>query len=344
MMRRNRIVNDFLRSDRDMPIHVIYQQLIGTPTEYDDMIAIFSQVKDDYAQRIAMEYFYANGFFSELKVILEKNKNSSSRTNQKMARIYQILYERKTNNKKRATNPAKYLQVVNRMKIPENEYELHILRDLLHIYCYFDMNQYGKMGTYNTHIKKLLQHIKDPLLHHLFAMRLDETLFIYHWKRNELILTRRYGFKLLKEIKNPYKKIDIHNLLAQSYLFDSYDQAYYHVTEAIALAEELHYERGIYGLRNYTLPFIAAYHGRTDGITTEDKAEQAHIALAENNPTLCVRILEGFENLTPFQQYYLGKAKQNKMLLRTAYQRFVEERDDYFYARLPLEELNTLDQ
>ncbi|WP_018933520.1 AimR family lysis-lysogeny pheromone receptor [Gracilibacillus lacisalsi] len=345
-MKRNQIVRDFLLNETEMPLHVVYQQLKGQPNEIKDMSEICLESKSAANQCAAMEYLYANGLFPELKLLIEKTEYATNKLVRKTSRIYQIMYDRKTLRAKqlKPDAPAKYIKAVNRLRINDDEYSLKILRDLVHIFCYFDMNQYGKIGTFNQSIKRDLLHVKDPLLYTLLESRLNETLFIYHWKRNELILSRKYGYQLLTDTNNPCKKIDIHNILAQGYLFESYDQAMYHVSVALEIARELQYERAMYGLKNFTLPFIAAYYKKTEGVTSEDQAEQAHIALAENELDKCIRILESFEQLTPFQQYYLGRAKQDKYLLRTSYQRFIEERDDYFYARLPLEALNALDQ
>ncbi|WP_058308728.1 AimR family lysis-lysogeny pheromone receptor [Gracilibacillus massiliensis] len=345
-MKRNQIVSDFLANDTEMPLHVIYQQLRGQCHELKDMTEICLATENEENQRTAMEYLYVNGLYDELKVMIDKIKYATNDVNRKSARIYQIMYERKTiaATQLKPDTPSKYIKAVNRLKINEEDITVRILKDLVHIYGYFDMHQYGKIGTFNESIKRLLIQVKDPLLYELFESRLNEALFIYHWKRNELILSRKYGYQLLKEANNPRKQIDIHNILAQGYLFDSYEQAMHHMSVAIEMAEQLSYERATYGLKNYTLPFISAYYKKTEGITSLDLAEQAHIAFAEGNNETCIEILADFEQLTPFQQYYLGQAKQDKYLLRTAYQRFIEERDDYFYARLPLEALNALDQ
>ncbi|MGP4038934.1 AimR family lysis-lysogeny pheromone receptor [Gracilibacillus sp. D59] len=345
-MKRNQIVSEFLLNDTEMPLHVVYQQLKGQPNELNDMSEICLASKNEVNQCTAMEYLYANGLFEELKLLIDQTQYATNKLVRKTSRIYQIMYDRKTLRAKqlKPAAPAKYIQSVNRLKINDEEYTLKILRNLVHIYSYFDMHQYGKIGTFNDSIKQDLLYVKDPLLYDLFNSRLNEALFNYHWKRNELILSRKYGYQLLKETNNQLKEIDIHNILAQGYLFESYDQAMHHVSVAMEMARQLQYERALYGLKNFTLPFIAAYYKRTEGITSEDKAEQAHIALAENDLDKCIRILESFDQLTPFQQYYLGRAKQDKYLLRTSYQRFIEERDDYFYARLPLEALNALDQ
>lgn len=345
-MERNTIVEDFKLSKKEIPLYAVYRQLENQPNELRDMSEICLASEQAVNQCVAMEYLYINGLYEELRQLLEKVRQTDQSFSRKVAKIYQIMYERKTLGKKqlKPDAPVQYLKKLHRMKMQEEDYFLRILSDLVHIYCYFDMYQYGMIGTFNQTIKQHLSQIKDPLLYRLLDLRLQEALFIYHWKRNELILSRKYGYQLLQSINNPRKKIDIHNILAQGYIYESYDQAIHHIHTAFKIAKDIDNERAVYGLKNYTLAFISAYHGKIAGIETEDKAEQAHIALADNRNEECIEILKGFSSLTPFQQYYLGLAKKDKELLRASYQRFIDERDDYFYARLPLEALNRLDK
>ncbi|WP_163539764.1 AimR family lysis-lysogeny pheromone receptor [Gracilibacillus sp. YIM 98692] len=340
------IVNQFMQSKIELPLYVLYQQINMDPQEVDAMRVACLATKSDESQRVAMEYLYSHGLLKDLQVLIDRNKKSDNFLNRKWAEVYQLFYNRRTFSKKSAKpgSPNQYLQQVQRMKIDNDEHSLQILHDLMHIYCYFDMHQYRYIGTYNDRIKERLLDLNDPLLYKLLQSRLNETLIIYHWKRNELILSRKYGYRLLEETNNLRKKMDVHNILAQGYLFESYDQAINHVHIAIDIAKELENERALFGLTNYTLPFISSYHCKTDGIETTDKAEQAHLSLAKGDVQTCIAILEAFEELTPFQQYYLGLARQDKHLLRRSYQRFIEERDDYFYAKLPLEALHAFEQ
>ncbi|GAB2542154.1 AimR family lysis-lysogeny pheromone receptor [Gracilibacillus alcaliphilus] len=344
-MAGNSIVDKFILSEQEKPLYLIYQELENQPTEVSDMSRICLACEQEKNQCTAMEYLYTNGLYQELRQLLDKVKHTDSEFVSKAAKFYELMYQRKVLRKKqlKPDGPAKYLKKLSRMKVHPDDYLIMLLSDLIHIYCYFDMYQYGMIGSFNENIKRNIHKVKDPLLYKLLNLRLQETLFIYHWKRNELILSRKYGYQLLQSINNPRKKIDIHNILAQGYIYESYDQAITHVNTAIEIAKEMNNARAVYGLKNYTLVFISAYHGKTEGIETEDKAEQAHLALANNQLDLCIETLESFESLTPFQMYYLGKAKRDKQLLRTSYQRFINERDDYFYAKLPLEALKTMD-
>ncbi|RCW77466.1 AimR family lysis-lysogeny pheromone receptor [Saliterribacillus persicus] len=301
--------------------------------------------KDDNNKRVAMEFLYANGCLSELAEMIEYNNQSDNPVNHKWASVYSILLKRRTNENitKNARSSMQYLEAIEKINMEEEEHALWILKHLLYVYCYFDNHQYGKIGDYNDSIRRRMSLVKDPLLQELLDGRLAESLMVYHWKRNEMLISRKYGYHLLQSTCNWRKKIDIHNMMAQGYLYDSYDQAMYHVNEALRIAESLEYDRAIYGLSNYTKPFISAYYREVEGIETEDQAEKAHLLLAQGKRTEAIEILEKLENLTPFQQYYLGKARNDRSLLFESYQRFVNERNDYFYARLPHEALEKLE-
>ncbi|MFC4386484.1 AimR family lysis-lysogeny pheromone receptor [Gracilibacillus marinus] len=340
------IMEQFLNSSTELPLYVIYQQIKAQPDEIDTMRLICLHCKDASNQHVAMEYLYTNGLYEDLHTVIEKNRSSIHSTIRNYALLYQIMYERKTLSKKqiKPDAPMRYVKMSNRIDSTSTDNVFHILKDLIHIYSYFDVHQYGKIGNYNDRIKERLDMLTDPLLRELLEARLDETLCIYHWKRNEVILSRKYGYKLLANTNNQRKKIDLHNIFAQTYVLESYEQAIHHATVALELAESIQDERAIYGLENYTIPFISSYHGKTDEVKTEDVAEQAHLALRKGDNKTCIELLEALPTLTPFQEYYLGLAKKDKALLRQSYRHFIEERDDYFYARLPLLALQEMDQ
>lgn len=204
----NHIVNHFLESDNELPIYVIYQQLKGYPNEIDNMRLICLHCKSDHNQRVAMEYLYAVGLLEELHDVIAKNRTSIHKKNRTAALAYQLMYDRKnlSNKQVKPKMIRQSIKEINRIEAEADDDIFPILKDLLHIYCYFDMHQYGKIGLYNDRIKIGLDRLMDPLLRELLEHRLDETLFIYHWKRNELILSRKYGYRLLANTNNDYKK------------------------------------------------------------------------------------------------------------------------------------------
>ncbi|WP_077623486.1 AimR family lysis-lysogeny pheromone receptor [Sediminibacillus massiliensis] len=284
-------------------------------------------------RRTGMEFLYSYGFLEELDKLIDINRHSDNELNRRWGELYWIINERR----KRNLNTKEYLKLLSGLEL--GELELQCLSDFLKVYAHFERKEYGMLGTYLDRLLLAVHEVQDPLLNELFSVRLDEIMLTYHWKRNEMIIARKYGYRILNTTHSSRKKIDIHNTMALGYLFDSYQQAIEHAREAKRIALQTEDLTAIQGVNNFTIPFISAYHGVTEGIETPVESETAHLALARGDYETCVRILAGFEQLSPFQQYYLGKALQDKNLLEVAYRRFIHERSDYFFARLPLLEI-----
>ncbi|WP_053218060.1 AimR family lysis-lysogeny pheromone receptor [Virgibacillus senegalensis] len=287
-------------------------------------------------QRVGMEFLYAYGFLDDLDCLIEKNLASKNPKNRQWGQLYKLINLRR----KRKLKTDEYLERLNTLEA--DSVELECLHMFLRVYAHFERKEYGKLSSYLDGLLLNIHEIKDPLLRELFSVRLDEMLLTFHWKRNEMIIARKHGFRILQTTHCPRKKVDIHNTMALGYLFDSYHQAMQHAIEAKRLANMIEDLTAIQGINNYTIPFIAAFHGRTEGITTPVESEAAHLALARGDVTTCVNILSNFTSLTPFQQYYLGKATRDVEMLEISYRRFVKERSDHFFAKLPLLEMNKL--
>lgn len=294
------------------------------------------QAQSDENRRIGMEFLYVHGFLDELEILIEKNNYSVNPQNKLWGSVYRIVLNRR----KYRSSPHDYITEINALTVLD--VELNCMKDFLQVYAYFELGQFGMLGEYLDKLTTSINRINEPLLNELFSMRLDELLLTFHWKRNEMIMARKYGYKILKNTQSPRKKIDINNTMALGYLFESYQQAMFHAWEAKKIAHQTKLDHAIAGLNNFTIPFISAYHEMTDGITTTDPAEQAHLALGKGDTKTCVDILNRFESLTSFQQYYLGKATKDAELLRASYNRFIHERSDHFFAKLPLLELKKL--
>ncbi|WP_186578103.1 AimR family lysis-lysogeny pheromone receptor [Aquibacillus kalidii] len=336
---------DFIVNNEELSLFHVFQMVKLTENAESALHIVRDlclQSNSDENLRIGLEFLYSNGFLAELKQLIDINRSSQNKLNQKWAKVYQIMRNRRLkvrgNNKYEAS--YYYLDEIN--TIEADEVEIQCLRDLLRIFCYFDLKQYNKIGKYSDQVLSAIQKIDNLMLKELLAVRLDEAFVIYHWKRSEMILARKFGYRILNTTHNWRKKIDIHNLMALGFLFDSYEQAMYHAKVALEIATQQAFLPAVKGLTNFTIPFLSAYFGRTEGVSSSDKAEQAHLALARGDKETCISILSSFETLSPFQKYYLGKATQDESLLRESYHHFIHENNDYFYARLPLNELTKL--
>ncbi|WP_407269374.1 AimR family lysis-lysogeny pheromone receptor [Radiobacillus sp. PE A8.2] len=294
------------------------------------------QAASDQTKRTGLEFLYAYGFLDDLNKLIEINIATENACNQQWAKLYQIIMERR----QKRLDPDAYMDKLSELSF--DSAELKCLRDFLYVYSYYERRQFHMLGNYLDPLLDRIYEIKDLMLKELFSIRLDEILMTYHWKRSEMIIARKHGYRILATTKNNRKKIDIHSNMALGYLFEDYEQAIHHAREAQKLADQIEFKPAINWLKEFTIPFISAYHRRTDGVTTNDKAEQAHLALANGDNETCIQILNEFAELSPFQQYYLGKAMEDQSLLQTSYNRFIHERNDYFFAKLPLKEMHRL--
>ncbi len=190
--------------------------------------------------------------------------------------------------------------------------------------------------------QKLFDKIEDRFLLSFFHVRLNQNLFVYYLVRNEVIIARKYAFQALNQVTNPMTKISLHVNLGLSYVYETYEQGMYHLRKALEIAQAENMSSLVELIEQRNIPFLSAHFGRVDGITTTDKSEQAHIAIAKGNYAKAEAILSDIDMNSPFRLYYLGMAKQSKDILLQSYSYFIEKRSDYFFSRLPLNALQKL--
>ncbi|WP_053218126.1 AimR family lysis-lysogeny pheromone receptor [Virgibacillus senegalensis] len=325
MLNKHMTIEDYINS-----IHNDY-----TEDEVVHLTKVFClNSTSDYVKRTGMEFLYMNGFFQELDFLLLQNKQSVNPINRKWANLYELLVLRK-----RGTKPQhELLDEVHQIKT--NIAELNCLVGFMKIYLYYDLNEFEKLGDYLDHQSELINDIEDPFLTSLFFVRLNETLFTYYWKRNELILARKYAFQVLTYPYCQERKANIHMHLGLSYLYENYLQCIYHLEEAKRIATLYNKTTLIRAIEQQNFPFISAHFGVVDGITTTDPSEQAHLAIARGEMEEAKRILKRISLDSPFRKYYLGLAEQDKGMLLRSYNDFIVKRSDYFFSRLPLLAIN----
>ncbi|WP_161783064.1 AimR family lysis-lysogeny pheromone receptor [Pontibacillus yanchengensis] len=286
--------------------------------------------------RYGLEYLYLNGFFHELPKLININLASPHEVNQQWGWVYQLLLERYRDQ----TDPNIFLAKV--ATIHPLEDHMAYLKMLMNIYGNNALHRYNVFGLYLDDVQEYLRNMENMFLKELFQFRVDEVLFHYHWKRNELVIGRKYAFRLINHFHNDYKVGLIHNVLAYTYIFESYEHAMYHAYQALSLSKNCPFKDLEYLVTQNTIPFISSVYGKAEGISSKDKGEIAHLAIARGEVEEAIHYLRSFTNLSPFKEYYLGKAEQNIDLLQRSYNRFIQEQSDYFFARLPLNEIRKL--
>ncbi|ASN06053.1 AimR family lysis-lysogeny pheromone receptor [Virgibacillus necropolis] len=295
------------------------------------------QTRKNEIMKKGMEFLYMSGFYEDLELLIDKNKKSKIKSNNQWAELYKLMMDRKL----RRLTP---LEILHRVKsLRSDEPEIICLIELVKISNHYDMHEFGRLGNFLDKQQSIFASVSDPFLLSYFNIRLYEVLFSYYWIRNELIIARKYAFRVLNLTQNPRTKAAININLALTYTFDTYQQGIHHLYEA----QKISIEHGLmdinYIIQNQNIPFLSAHHGRVEGITTNDPSEQAHLDIAKGNFKKAEDNLLKLPIDSPFQLYYLGLATHDKDLLHQSYNRFIVKRSDHFFSRLPILALQKLD-
>ncbi|WP_010648322.1 AimR family lysis-lysogeny pheromone receptor [Oceanobacillus massiliensis] len=285
-------------------------------------------------QKKGMEYLYMHGYFPELKQLIQKNRQSDDPSNRLWGTIYHIMIRQTL----REISPHKTIQLLQhfRERYSTKEPELLFLIDLIRENAYYQMPQYDRIGKIMVTHQQYFALMEDRSMVSYFKIRVYKINVIYHLMRNELIMARKYAYRVLNSLDSPLIHAGIHLLLGISYTFDTYEKGMYHLKKSFELAKEVKLNYLTESLKNFYIPFLSAHFKKVDNITTKDRGEQAHIELAKGNHAKVIEILDHLPEKDAFQLYYLGKAKEDKSLLIKSYNHFIEKRSDYFFCRLPI--------
>lgn len=321
------------------------QAILLLTREHDEIVAHDTirkyclETESEKFQRVGLEYLYINGHYSDLEVLIIKNKASINILNHQWADVFQILLDRRLN------RDQAHIFLSRLKQIRTEDPELLCLIELAKVAFYNDMNLFGEIGHLLEMQSRLFNRIEDDFILSSCKLRLYQHLFVYYWVRNELIMARKFAFRALNETNSPLTKASLHVNLGLTYTFDTYQQGMYHFNEAMKIAKKHHLELILQSLEIYNIPFISAHFKQIDKITTlttSDRSEQAHIEIAKGNTEQAIHILKEVSIDSPFKLYYLGLAMQDEAILEKAYTDFIEKRSDYFFSRLPFNALKKL--
>jgi len=287
-------------------------------------------------QKKGMEFLYIHGYYNELKQLINKNKESDHASNRLWAKVYQITIDRRFG----SFTPHESLQQIK--QIHTEEPELRCIVEFSRVTIYYDLNQFNKIGNFLDIQHELFGAVQDRLLLSYFKIRLNQILMTYYLMRNEIIMARKYGYRVLNQSFSVGSKVSTHVKLGLSYTFDTYFQGMHHLQQALQIAKDHNLLNIIRLIEQNSIPFLSAHFNKPEGITTTDKSEQAHLEIAKGNNEKAIEILSELPLDSPFTIYYLGKAKQDKDLLLQSYSYFIEKRSDYFFSRLPLNILRNM--
>ncbi|MFC7321762.1 AimR family lysis-lysogeny pheromone receptor [Halobacillus campisalis] len=275
-----------------------------------------------------LEFLYMNDFYQEAESLL----NTEPFTDEATA-LYQILLDRKK-------SPLTYQQL---RKLESLEFQ-HPSTQCLHfftiVYGYYDLKRYTGLDKYMEDCFESLNKVNEPLFHYFMKLRFEELAFQHYWKTNNILLAKKHAYKYLNKVISPHQLCKMNHILALCHVFDSFEYSFEYAQTALEIAKDYELESSINSIENHTIPFICAFHQRTEHITTADPIETAHLAIADRDFKKAQHILLPLKNPTPFQQTYLGVATNSKEMLISAHERFKHENGDLFFANLPIHYLN----
>ncbi|WP_377559011.1 AimR family lysis-lysogeny pheromone receptor [Ornithinibacillus salinisoli] len=320
------------------------QVILLLSQEHDDQVAIdltrkyCLQSTSSEIQKKGLEFLYINNFYDDLQQLIYINEESESISNRLWAKVYQIVLDRRI----KRYPPEVLRHELQRIKTDEPE--LKCLKEFVIVDTYYDQLDFSKIGNFLSKQQVLFDAIDDHFMLSSFNLRLYQKLFIYYWKRNELIMARKYAFRAINQTNSPKTKLNMHINLGLTYSFDTYYQGMYHLKEALKIAKRYNLKQRIYSIENYNIPFLSAIFKKVNGITSNDITEQAHIEIAKGNNDKAIKLLENVELNSPFKMYYMGLAKQDSNLLIESSKFFIEKRSDYFFSKLPINALKKMGQ
>lgn len=287
-------------------------------------------------QRKGLEFLYMHELYQELQALIHINAARSEKENKQWATVYQI----KMNRRYKTEKTRALLDSI--LLISTDDPELTCIIEFTKMNLYYDLKQYGRVGDFLAKQNALFSRVYDPMFLEFLQIRLYQCLFIYYWKRNEIIMARKYAYRALTYPIQPRMQTSLHINLGLTYSFETYEQGMSHFTKAIEIAETYGLSRMLYILHHHNIPFLSAHFKRTDGIYTESIGERAHLHIAVGNNKRAIELLKQTDLNNPFKMYYMGLAKQKESYLIRSYDCFIERKSNFFFARLPLLALHNL--
>ncbi|MFC0525261.1 AimR family lysis-lysogeny pheromone receptor [Pontibacillus salicampi] len=292
------------------------------------------QMDNSEARHHGLEFLLVHHYMEEFQTLLQENTLSKYPYEQSWGRLYELYYRAEIQN----LSSFEMLHELKEITIYSDEQRC--MQIILELYSYYKMNRFDKIGSLTDELGWKLEKLEPSIIKDSYTYRLYEILQRYHWRRNELLLSRKYGYRILQNHISPRRRCKTQQCLGMSYLFDGYDQGIFHLQEALQIAEKWKLTRFYFSVKEQNIPFLSAYYKKTEGITSCEPSEQAHLAIANGNTGKAIAILNTFVELSPFQKYYLGLAAQNEVLLLESYNDFITNMSHHFYARLPLRQLH----
>ncbi|MFP7492572.1 AimR family lysis-lysogeny pheromone receptor [Terribacillus saccharophilus] len=305
-----------------------------------DMTAKFCLQSDSAAVNFAaMDFLGMNFFEKELQLLVDRNKRSANRRNRTYACLYELIIQYQAY--KLPGN--EFDRQINRLQVDFPEGKALVL--IGRIYQHFHNHDYHMIGYYLDELQDTIMLIKDYFMRVMMGVRVDKLLFLYHWKRNELIIARKHGRSILNHTYLPGQRAMQHYKMGLTYLFDDKIASFSHLAEGSKMAKRYNAECLVQMLEKQVLPIVAAYFGIPHAYLTDDPLALAYIEyqLGEVGRARKRYPIWKAEKQTAFYKFFYGLIHHKKDHLVASYHQFIHRHKDFYFSRFPMYAIQEMD-
>lgn len=339
------VVSDVFNSKSQMRFYYLSRTLNNLYEERDIRVQKLERyITNTKARNLreAMEYLSLRGEFGLLKNVVDKEKESSNCENREWAHVYDLILKRYTSN----IPPIEWFRSIEKINRTAKTLEMKILTEILLCQALYQNRNYRSLFDHLKELEIEINKIKNKFIKNSFTVRYKEALSVISLQSGRVDDSRRASKELLAiyEEDNSFviPMITALGKVGESFIFDNYELAKKYLEEGINFLstysdEGLGKKRGMF---QYTLNFLKMFHWRDlEGLEeTLGDIELSYYRFKQGNHKEAERLLlankDSGEVSTPFENFYLGLARNDKDLIKKSLELF-EESGNIFYSKLP---------
>lgn len=339
------VVSDVFNSKSQMRFYYLSRTLNNLYEERDIRIQKLERyINNTKARNLreAMEYLSLRGEFGLLKNIVEKEKESSNGENREWAHVYDLILKRYTSD----IIPIDWFRRIEKINRTAKTLEMKILTEILLCQALYQNRNYRSLFDHLKELEIEINKIKNKFIKNSFTVRYKEALSVISLQSGRVDDSRRVSKELLAiyEEDNSFviPMITALGKAGESFIFDNYELAKKYLEEGIKFLST-YSDKGLgkkRGMFQYTLNFLKMFHWRDlEGLEeTLGDIELSYYRFKQGNHKEAERLLlanKGSGDVsTPFENFYLGLARNDKDLIKKSLELF-EESGNIFYSKLP---------
>ncbi len=310
----------------------------------------FSQTDKPMNKRLAMDYLAVHGEQELLKQLVDVEKVSHDKDNREWAYVYELVYLRNKGELSGKSLQKRLHQAKKEIKISTTE--MQVLFEILSLFATADRRNFKLMNDTAVILFEEINSISDSYIKLSFEYKIKECMIQGLLMSGEVEKARTTCHEIInrEELRRRFPMIvaTAYGTLGESYTFESYETATYYIGKAIELLEKKLNAR--MSLRNdmmiNTIEFLKIkWKVDLNNVHPIHLAEKAYLEIQLGNNETAIQMLKSLEEvngeLSAFQLYYMGLAKNDKSLFVESLNKF-EQLGNIFYSQLPKKKLGII--